>query len=525
MKMTLRTSFRATAIFMAACLFLLLPEAHAQRKTITGTVMEEGGFALPGVSILEKGTSNGTVTDTDGKFSINVSEGATLVISFVGMKAKEIEVGNQTSLTITLESNVSELEEVVVVGYGTVKKSDLAGSVVQVGGNDLRKMPVSTVAESLTGRLAGVQVSSTEGSPDAEINIRVRGGTSISQDNNPLYIVDGFPVNSISDISPSDIESISVLKDASSTAIYGSRGANGVVLITTKGGTTDGKVSVNYNMFAGVKKIAKTLDVLSPEDYVSWQYEYAMLRDNLSSFENFFGTYNDLDLYTGLKGNDWQRQIYGRTGNVVSNDLSVRGGSDKFNYSMNYARFQEKAIMIGSDFVRDNITVRLNNKPNDKISLGFTLRYSNTKINGGGANEQNEISSADSRLKHSVGYAPIPVPGITTAADDTDEQTAGDLVNPIAATYDNNRHQERRNFNIGGSFSWKIIDNLQLRIDGGLDTYNYLDNRFYGLTTYFVGNRPAAENQNHPAVILRDRKEFRIRNTNTLSYDFKNILP
>src|SRR5690606_10636237 len=137
-------------------------------------------------------------------------------------------------------------------------------------GDDLKKMPVATVAETLTGRLAGVQVTSTEGSPDAEINIRVRGGTSLSQDNNPLYIVDGFPVNSISDVSPSDIETITVLKDASSTAIYGSRGANGVVLITTKGGTTDGKVSVNFNTFTGFKRIAKTLDVLAPQDYVKW---------------------------------------------------------------------------------------------------------------------------------------------------------------------------------------------------------------------------------------------------------------
>ncbi|MBX2898460.1 MAG: TonB-dependent receptor [Cyclobacteriaceae bacterium] len=497
---------------------------HAQSKTVTGTVVEENGSVLPGVSVLEKGTTNGTVTDVNGRFTIQVAPGATLVISFVGMKTAEVEVGSQTNLAVTLEANVSELEEVVVVGYGATKKSDLTGSVVQVSGNDLRKMPVSTIAESLTGRLAGVRVTATEGSPDAEINIRVRGGTSLSQDNNPLYIVDGFPVNSISDISPSDIETITVLKDASSTAIYGSRGANGVVLITTKGGGSDGKVTVNYNTFAGVKKIAKTLDVLSPEDYVKWQYEYALLRDNLSSYENYFGSYNDSDLYAGLKGNNWQRQIYGRTGTVFSNDLSVRGGTDKFNYSMNYARFQEKAIMIGSDFVRDNITVRLNNKPNKKVSLGFTLRYANTVIDGGGANEQNEVSSADSRLKHSVGYAPIPIPGITSGADDTDEQTAGDLVNPITATWDNNRYQQRRNYNIGGSFGWKILDNLQLKIEGGLDTYNYLDNRFYGLTTYFVGNRPAAANQNHPAVILRDRKEFRLRNTNTLNYDFKGIL-
>lgn len=510
----------ASAIVM---LLLYAPNLYAQSRTVTGTVKSEGEV-LPGVSVTEKGTTNGTVTDSDGKFSLSVSGGATLIFSFVGMVPQEIGVGSQTNIEVNLAADISQLDEVVVVGYGTVKKSDLTGSIVSVGGDDLKKMPVATVAETLTGRLAGVQVTSTEGSPDAEINIRVRGGTSLSQDNNPLYIVDGFPINSISDISPSDIETITVLKDASSTAIYGSRGANGVVLITTKGGTTDGKISVNFNTFTGFKKIAKTLDVLSPDDYVRWQYEYALLRDNINSYENFFGPYQDIDLYNGLKGNDWQRQIYGRTGRVFSNDLSIRGGTEKFSYSINYARFQERAIMIASDFVRDNITVRLNNKPNNKINIGFSLRYSNTEINGGGANEQNEVSSADSRLKHSVGYSPIPIPGITTDANDTDDQTAGDLVNPIAATYDNNRFQQRRNYNMGASFAWNIIDNLQLKVEGGIDTYNFLDNRFYGMTTYFVANRPAAENQNHPAVILRDRKEFRLRNTNTLSYNFKDVL-
>jgi TonB-linked SusC/RagA family outer membrane protein len=519
-------SVKLTIASAVVMLLLCTPDLFAQTRTVSGTVKSEGE-ALPGVTVTEKGTSNGTVTDSDGKFTISVSGSATLVFTFVGMTPQEVAVGSQTNLAVEMVADISQLEEVVIVGYGTAKKADLTGSIVSVGGDDLKKMPVATVAETLTGRLAGVQVTSTEGSPDAEINIRVRGGTSLSQDNNPLYIVDGFPVNSISDVSPSDIETITVLKDASSTAIYGSRGANGVVLITTKGGTTDGKVSVNFNTFTGFKRIAKTLDVLAPQDYVKWQYEYAMMRneDDISSFENFFGTFQDIDLYSGLPANDWQRQIYGRTGKVFSNDLSVRGGTEKFNYSINYARFQESAIMIGSDFVRDNITVRLNNKPTDKINIGFSLRYSNTEINGGGANEQNEVSSADSRLKHSVLYSPIPIPGITADAEDTNEQTAGDLVNPIAATYDNDRYQERRNFNIGGSFGWEIIDNLQLKIEGGLDTYNYLDNRFYGLTTYFVRNRPAAENQNLPAVILRDRKEFRLRNTNTLSYDFKSFLP
>lgn len=494
--------------------------AQAQTRSVSGTVKDTEGVPMPGVSIMEKGTMNGATTDAQGKFTLSVNQDAVLIFSFIGTKRQEITVGNQTSIDVVLEADASQLDEVVVVGYGTIKKSDLTGSVVSVGGDDLKKMPVATVAETLTGRMAGVQVSSTEGSPDAEINIRVRGGTSLSQNNNPLYIVDGFPIASISDISPSDIETITILKDASSTAIYGSRGANGVVLITTKGGTNDGRVSVSYNTFTGYKRIAKTLDVLEPGDYVKWQYEYALLRNNLNSFEDYFGTFQDIDLYSGLKGNNWQKQVYGRTGTVFSNDISVRGGTDKFNYSVNYARFKEKAIMIGSDYKRDNITMRMNNKPNDKIEIGFTLRYSATEIEGGGANEQNEKSSADSRLKHSVSYAPIFIPGLVADSDDTNEQIAGDLTNPIRATWDNDRYQERKNFNVGGSFGWKIIDNLKFKIEGGIDNYNTLDYRFYGLTTYYAKNQGA----NAPAVIMGEGKNIRLRNTNTLNYDFKKLL-
>jgi TonB-linked SusC/RagA family outer membrane protein len=493
----------------------------AQSKSVSGVVKDSNGESLPGVTILEKGTNNGTITDAEGKFTISVSEGAVLVATFIGMKPIEIQVGNQTTISITMNPDVTQLDEVVVIGYGTAKKSDLTGSVASISGTDLKKIPVASVAESLTGRLAGVQVQGTEGAPDAEIKIRVRGGNSITQDNSPLYIVDGFPVNTISDITPSDIQSIDVLKDASSTAIYGSRGANGVIIITTKSGK-EGKLSVNYNTFFGVKRIAKTLDVLSPEDYVKWQYEYALLENDLPSYQDYFGLYQDQDLYKGMKGVNWQEQVYGQTGEVTSHDLSVRGGSDKFNYAVNYALFDEKSILIGSGFKRNNITLKLNNKPTDKIDLAFSLRYSNTKINGGGTNEQNEVSSADSRLKNSISYPPMLLPGISST--ETDEALANSLVNPITANADNDRQQERKNFNMAGSIGWDVIDNLKWRTEFGLDNYGYEDDRFYGRSTYYINNIPAAENQGLPAAILRSRDEVRFRNTNTLNYNFKKFL-
>jgi len=505
--------------------FFSLLFSYAQTKTISGAVSDDEGMPLPGVNIIEKGTSNGVASDFDGKYTITVSNSnAILVFSFVGYQTQEVSVTNRNTLDVVLLPDLSALDEVVVIGYGTARKSDLTGSVVSLGGDDLREQPIASVAEALTGRLAGVQVVSSEGSPDAEINIRIRGGGSITQDSSPLILVDGFPINSMSDISSSDIETITVLKDASSTAIYGSRGANGVVIITTKSGK-EGKISVNFNMFYGVKKIANTIDVQSPEDFVKWQYEYALLRngmDNLDSYENIFGLWQDYDQYLGQKGTNWQKQIYGRMGETESRDLAIRGGSDKLSYNFNYALYDEKTIMVGSDFRRNNLSLALKSKASEKVELTFNVRYSDTKINGGGANEQNEVSSADARLRHSVGYSPIPLPGLTTT--DTDEALSSYLINPFVAVDDNQRLQLRKTLGLYGSFTWKIIEDLQFKSDIGLGNGNDLDYRFYGRSTYYSNNRPSAENQGLPSLVSSDDKTWGFRNANTLNYDFKKLI-
>ncbi|WP_240665709.1 TonB-dependent receptor [Lutibacter sp. HS1-25] len=490
--------------------------------TVSGVVTEEAGNPLPGVNILEKGTKNGVTTDFDGKFTIKVNNAqAALEISYIGFKTQNLNISGKSNLKIVLVGDLESLDEVVVIGYGSVRKSDLTGAVTSVGGNDLVNQSNPSVAETLTGRMAGVSVTSAEGSPDAEVQIRVRGGGSLTQDSSPLIIVDGFPVNNMSDVSPSNVESVTVLKDASSTAIYGSRGANGVIIITTKSGK-GGKMEVSFNTFYGQKKIANTIDVQSPEDFVKWQYEYALLRDNVDSYEKYFGQWQDNDLYNGMKGNNWQKQIYGRAGEVQSYDLGIRGGGEAVSYNFNYNRYVEKTIMQGSDFNRNNLLLALKNKAGEKVDLSFTVRYSDQQVNGGGANEQNEISSADSRLKHSVGYSPIPLPGLTT--DDTDEALSSYLVNPFVAVADNQRQQYKRNLNLLGSFSWKIIDDLKLKVDLGMDTYNYLDYRFYGRSTYYANNKPLAENQGKPSLVFSDQTRDRFRNANTLDYDFDKVL-
>lgn len=521
---------RCCNFILASFLFMALIIGHQTYAqggiTVTGIITDAvDGSPLPGVNVVEKGTTNGTSTDFDGNYTLKVSNAnAILTISFIGYETREINVAGQATLNISLTASAEALDEVIVIGYGTAKKSDLTGSVVAISGSDLKEQPISNVAETLTGRLAGVQVVSSEGSPDAEINIRVRGGGSITQDSSPLIIVDGFPVNNFSDISSSDIESISILKDASSTAIYGSRGANGVVIVTTKSGK-DGKITANFNMFYGLKKIANVVDVLEPDDYVKWQYEYALLRngsDDLDSYERYFGLWQDYDQYIGMEGNNWQKQIYGQMGEVESRDLAIRGGSEKLSFNANYALYDEKTIQIGSNFRRNNLSLSLKSKASDKVDLSFTFRYSDTKINGGGANEQNEISSADSRLKHSVGYSPIPIAGLTTT--ETDEALSSYLVNPFVAVDDNQRLQLRKNFNMVGSFSWKILEDLQYKMDLGLDNRNDLDYRFYGRSTYYANNRPAAENQGLPSLVSSDDKRIRFRNANTINYDFKKIL-
>ena len=308
--------------FFVIMLFLNLFVSNglrAQSGTIvSGIIIDDTGMPIPGTNVVEKGTKNSSSSDFDGKFKIKLTtEKAVLLFSYIGFESKSVNVSGNKVLNVSLKSSASKLDEVVVIGYGTSKKSDLTGSVTSVSGADLKKVGVSSVAEALTGRVAGVQVTSSEGSPDSEIKIRIRGGGSLTQDSSPLIIVDGFPVNSMNDISPSDVEKMTILKDASSTAIYGSRGANGVIIITTKSGKND-KLTVNYNGSYGMKEIAKSIDVLNPEDYAKWQYEYALLTDKSldangvpKSYSSYFAPYQT---YTGLKGKNWQKQIYGRTG-------------------------------------------------------------------------------------------------------------------------------------------------------------------------------------------------------------------
>ncbi len=515
---------KALVISTAICASLFTLNAHAQARKVQGTVVGTDQKGLVGVSVTVPGTRIVAVTDKSGKFSIEIAgNNQELQFTYVGFQTKKVTVlENQKTLNIVLEEQSNALEEVTVnIGYGTVKKKDLTGAVTSVGAETISKAPVSSALEAIAGRMAGIQISSTEGSPDAEMKVRVRGGGSVTGDNAPLYIVDGFPMSSISDIAPADIESIDVLKDASSAAIYGSRGANGVVIVTTKSAKS-GKTSISYSAFGGIRNLAKKLDVLSPYDYVTWQYEQALLQNKLDTYVKYFGNFQDIDLYKDVPSNDWQELIFGRTGNTFNQNFNLSGGSDKTKYSISHSFVRDKAIMEMSGFRRQNVNFKLNHKPSKNTSIDLGARFSDVRISGGGMNEQNEASSSDSRLKFAMIYPPFPVGGLTNS-DETDDEF--NLYNPLESLVDNDQLQRRRTYNLNAAFSWDIVKNLRFRTEFGFDDYHNYNDRFYGPTTYYVRNIPAALDQNKPALISLNTSTQGIRSTNTLNYNFQDFLP
>jgi len=512
--------YRLRVLLMYALLVLSLP-AFTQTLTVKGKVTDaQTGEVMIGVNAVIKGTIQGVSTDLQGQFTLNnCPQNATLVFTYVGYTQLEVAVNGRSVVDVTITSASSVLDEVVVIGYGTANKKDITGSISSVQGKDLARIPVSTAAEALTGKMAGVQVITTEGSPDAEIKIRIRGGGSITQDNSPLYIVDGSPVSSISDIPPSEIQSMDVLKDASSTAIYGARGANGVIIVTTKGGSV-GNVRVNYNAYYGFKKVADHLNSLGVEDYFKWQYEYALLADKVATYEKYFGLYQDIDLYSGQPSTNWYDQVFGHIGKTFNQDLSITGGSDKFKYAFGYAGLNSNEIMLGSKYRRDNISLKLDHNPSKKIGLSFSLRYSDTKIYGAGTTDQAGGTPTDSRVKQSMIYVPIPYKSIGEI-DDT--EVSSNMVNPLWAVRDNDRQQFRKRYNMNGSFSWKVLDGLEFKTEESLDYNINADNHFYGITTYYVKNTPSATYQNMPALESSESQSVGLRSTNTLNYDFKQL--
>jgi TonB-linked SusC/RagA family outer membrane protein len=433
------------------------------------------------------------------------------------MKTKEAAITGNV-VNVTLEEDVSILDEVVVVGYGTMKKRDLTGAVSSINGDKLREIPVSSPAEAITGKIAGVQITTTEGSPDAEIKIRIRGGGSITQDNSPLYIVDGFPVNSINDIASSDIATLDVLKDASSTAIYGSRGANGVIIITTKSGI-GGKTKIEYNGYAGFKNIAGYLDVMNPYEYVLWQYEYA--GSSPKDLSRLFGNFSDIDLFKQMQGTNWQQQVFGRTGTQMNHNLSVNGGSEAVQYNFSLSRMDDTGIMIEQGFSKTNMTFKLNTKLTKTLNLDLNFRFADTQIKGAGTSTATSGSASNSRLKHAVSYKPVN--GLSSYIDDSDFNDDSDsrsqLNNPVQVTKDDYKRESRRNFTYNMGLNWNILNDLVYRGEVGVIYGSNETNHFYGTST----SQSINNGGKRPIVNIANASSLDLRLANTLTYNLKNI--
>lgn len=515
------------ALKLAALILGLGCALSLQAQNVSGTIRDGNGEPVAGAFVMVQGTTAGTSTDLDGHYSIQVADPASAVleISMIGMATVTVPVNGRAVVDAVLTEDTTFLDEVVVVGYATVKRRDLLGSVSSVNSDKLTEQPVTTVSQALSGKMAGVSVVTTEGDPDADIKIRVRGGGSITQDNSPLYIVDGFPVESINDISSSEIASIDVLKDAFSTAIYGSRGANGVVIVTTRSAEKGQKVSVKFNTYYGLKKIANASAIkpMDAENYVKFQYELASIRDKVKdNYIPYFGSFADIDLYSGMPVNDWVGMVFGNQGSTFSADFSVSGSSENSNWTVGYAHIGDEAIMSGSNYSRDNLSFKANFRTSATTSIDVNARYSKTNVRGSGANSMNDTgtTSGNGRLKHAVSYAPIPVSSTLQNIDE--EADYGDNAPPLLSVADNDTKRLRTSWNVNAAFNWKIIDNLNLKIEGGLENYTQEDDRFYGLTTYYVGN--TATYRNTPANQLKDYYRNRYRNTNTLNYDFADLI-
>lgn len=395
-------------LLMCLCLSFL---GFAQ-KQVSGLVTDEQGMPIPGVTVLVKNTSTGSVTDFDGAYSVTVPSGYNVIVfSYVGMKPQEIQINQKSKINVQMEEELSALDEVVVIGYGTVKKSDLTGSVAGIKAQEISESQPRDFLTAMQGRLAGVQISSESGEPGSGMNIRIRGQNSIVGGSNPLFVIDGVQIevngdeiasgnssnstsNPLSMINPSDIESIEVLKDASATAIFGSRGANGVVLITTKSGKS-GRSTLTYQVNTGFSTIANKIDVLSPEDYVL----YAQLRGGRESFLNYDpdgdGTADTPRDFSQIEGVVWQDEAL-RTAMTTEHVLSASGGSEKSNYSASLGYLSQEGLVKNNDFDRYNLRVKANHIHSDKFSIGYNLNASvinsSGVANNGGPNSYSGIT-------------------------------------------------------------------------------------------------------------------------------------
>lgn len=515
--------FTCSGWIMLLLLVIASGPLFAQDRQITGTVTSiENGQPVEGATVTVKGTRLASTTNAQGRFTLTAPSTAShLVITHAGFTTFELPIGTGTDITAQIIPEIRALEDVVVIGYQTVRRKDLLASVSSVGAKDLKDIPINNAAEALNGRLAGVTATTSEGSPDANIRIRVRGGMSITGSNEPLYVIDGVQVESgLSTLSPQDIQSIDVLKDAAATAIYGARGANGVIIITTKSGRP-GRTIISYNGFVGVKKLARKLDVLSPYEFVVYQAERSRMQggqDSINFLNNFGTTWDTLKVYNDIDAVDWQGEVFGRTGVMQTHNLSASGGGKKYTFNVGYTYNDDKAIVLNSSYKRHLINLKGDYSITKNLKLGVSGRYTLQNVYGAGVSA--EGGSSLNRLRNTIRYRPF----LSDAQDIDDgdplnEVNVGNgliLVNPISLANAEYRRKTTDAYNVTANIQYTILKGLTFKSTFGYDNNERTDRQFYDTLAPL-----SVQNGRKPIVSLDTTNSKIITNSNVLSYSIK----
>lgn len=490
--------------------------AMAQTATVTGTVTDDLGPVI-GATVTVQGTSIGATTDLDGKFTLtsvpNVAK-AVLIVRFVGMEeAKEPLKGRTSNIHIQMKEAVGMLDDVVVIGYGTQKRGNLTGSIASVSGKILEKVQTTSAAEAIVGKLPGVQVTAVDGSPDAEIKILVRGGGSITQDNSPLIILDGFEVSSLNDVPPTDIESIEVLKDAASTAIYGARGANGVILVTTKR-PVEGRVVINLNTYVQIKQLSNKLDVMDPYEFVLMQYENARQKSsNPTDFNNKYGHAYEHYIYQGNAGTDWQDEVFGTNPVAKNIDLSINGGTEKAKYKLSFIHQDQLSVMVGNGLKQNNMNASFNFQPFKFLTLEYRTRLLHKVVDGSGTDGVSLLTALRERPTTGLDeYMTLPEDDTYFDPDQLDEVTR---FNPKEESEKNYKKRINKSLNTMGAATWNIIKGMTFRTEFGFENNSEEQRRFWGMDTSNARN-----NNNQPMAEWSMKQGTKWQLTNVWNYNF-----
>jgi len=500
----------------------------AQNLTVTGHVVDSEGLEVIGANVIVKGARIGTVTDIQGDYKLQITDAANavLVFSYLGMDTQEIAVKGRSRIDVVLTANAVMLDEVVAIGYGGLARKDITGSVVSVNTNDLSRVPVSDVTQTLAGRVAGVLVTRNEGEPGSGISIRVRGGISITQSNEPLYIIDGFPnEDGLSSIDPADIQSIDVLKDASSTAVYGARGANGVIVVTTKTGARDDQnFTITYDTYLGVSHLANKLDVLSPYEYAFLDYERRNYSDadvdagNTSGYTNIYGAFSEMaQLYKGRKGVDWQDATLGGDKLVQNHRVSIAGGNKELKYNMSYTYFDEEGLMKASGSSKHNVKLKLDHKPNNKWAASGSINFDQTTVYGMGTSGD---SYGFNKMSSILSYRPTAgilgddsslLNGEDPLFEDEDKNA---MQNPVISALSEHKKKIQRGIQINGSLSYQFIKGLVFKNTTGT---RYSTRR----TEVFYGSRSSTAKRSSINGSLQNNEQGSFQTSNVLTYSGK----